>query len=58
MVSGAKFMAWIRDICCLKRKSLHINFLFIELLYKISITFVIMLTFGEKNVTLHVIVTI
>ncbi len=44
---------------CLKRKSLNIN-LFIELLYKINITFVIMLTFsdGEKNGTLCVILTI
>ncbi len=42
----------------LKRKSLNINFLFIELLYKINITFVIMLTFGEKNGPLHVILTI
>ncbi len=33
-------------IWCLKCKSLNINFLFIELLYKINITFVIMLTFG------------
>ncbi len=31
----------------LKRKSLNINFLFIELLYKI--TFIIMLIFGAKN---------
>ncbi len=45
-------------IWCLKRKSLNINFLYIELLYKINITFVIMLTFGEKNGPLHVILTI
>ncbi len=36
-------------IWCLKRKSLNINLLFIELLHKINITFVIMLTFGEKT---------
>ncbi len=41
-----------------KRKSLNINFLFIELLHKINITFVIMLIFGEKNGTLRVILTI
>ncbi len=45
-------------IWCLKRKSLNINLLFIELLHKINITFVIMLTFGEKNGTLRVILTI
>ncbi len=42
-------------IWCLKRMSLNINLLFIELLYKISITFVIMLIFEEKNGTLRVI---
>ncbi len=36
-------------IWCLKRKSLNINLLFIELLYKINITFVIMLLFEEKR---------
>ncbi len=36
-------------IWCLKRKSLNINLLFIELLYKINITFVIMLIFDEKT---------
>ncbi len=36
-------------IWCLKRKSLNVNLLFIELLYKINITFVIMLTFEEKQ---------
>ncbi len=35
-----------QEIGCLKRKSLNIN-LFIELLYKINITFVIMLTFSD-----------
>ncbi len=38
-----------QEIWCLKCKSLNINFLFIELLHKINITFVIMLTFGEKK---------
>ncbi len=42
-------------IWCLKRKPLNINLLFIELLYKINITFVIMLIFEEKNGPLHVI---
>ena len=36
-------------ICCLKRKTLDINFLFIELLYKINVTFAIMQTSGEKR---------
>ncbi len=36
-------------ILCLKRKSLNINLLFIELLYNISITFVIMLIFIRKK---------
>ncbi len=36
-------------IWCPKRKSLNINLLFIELLYKINITFVIMLIFEEKK---------
>ncbi len=36
-------------IWCLKRKYLNINLLFIELLYKINITFVIMLIFEEKT---------
>ncbi len=36
-------------IWCLKRKSLNINLLFIELLYKIHITFVIVLFFKEKT---------
>ncbi len=36
-------------IWCLKRKSLNINLLFIELLYKINITFLIMLIFEEKR---------
>ncbi len=36
-------------IWCLKRKSLNISLLFIELLYKINITFVIVLIFEEKN---------
>ncbi len=36
-------------ILCLKHKHLNINFLFIELLHKISITFVIMLIFRCKN---------
>ncbi len=46
-----------QEIWCLNT-SLLISFLFIELLHKIKITFVIMLTFGEKNGTLHVILTI
>ncbi len=46
-----------QEIWCLKRKSLNIN-LFIELWYTINITFVIMLIFGGKNVTLRVILTI
>ncbi len=45
-------------IWCLKRKYLNINLLFIELLYKINITFVIMLIFEEKNGTLPVNLTI
>ncbi len=36
-------------IWCIKCKSLDINLLFIELLYKINITFVIMLIFEEKT---------
>ncbi len=36
-------------IWCLKCKSLDISLLFIELLYKINITFVIVLIFGEKT---------
>ncbi len=36
-----------QKIWCLKRKSLNIKFLFIELLHKINITFGIMLIFGE-----------
>ncbi len=38
-----------QEISCLKRRSLNINFLFIELLYTINITFVIMLIFGGKK---------
>ncbi len=45
-------------IWCLKRKSLNINLLLIELLYKINITFVIMLIFEEKYGTLRVILTV
>ncbi len=45
-------------IWCLKCKSLNINLLFIEQLYKINITFVIMLIFEEKNGTLRAILTI
>ncbi len=45
-------------IWCLKRKFLNINLLFIELFYKINITFVIILIFEEKNGTLHVILTV
>ncbi len=45
-------------IWCIKCKSLDINLLFIELLYKINITFVIVLIFGEKNCTLCVILII
>ncbi len=44
-------------IRCLKRKSLNINSLFIELLYKINITFVIMHILKKKNVSFHVILT-
>ncbi len=44
-----------QGLLCLKCKSLNINFWFIELFYKISITFAIMLIFGEKNGTLHMI---
>ncbi len=47
-----------QEIWCLKHKSININFLFIELLYTINITFVIMLIFGGKNGTLCVILTI
>ncbi len=36
-------------IWCLKRKHLNISLLFIELLYKINITFVIMLIFEDKT---------
>ncbi len=36
-------------ILCIKCKSLDINLLFIELLYKINITFVIMLIFVDKT---------
>ncbi len=50
--NGAKQAIW-----CLKRKYLNINLLFIELLYKINITFVIMLIFEEKKGTLCVILT-
>ncbi len=42
------------SILCLKRKRVNIKLCFIELLYKINITFVIMLLFGEKNVSLRV----
>ncbi len=38
-----------QGIWCLKHKSLNINLLFIELLYKINITFVIVLIFEEKK---------
>ncbi len=38
-----------QEIWRLKRKFLKINLLFIELLYKINITFVIMLIFEEKT---------
>ncbi len=38
-----------QEIWCLKRKYLNINLLFIELLYKINITFVIVLIFEEKT---------
>ncbi len=37
------------SILCLKRKRVNIKLFFIELLYKINITFVIMLLFGEKK---------
>ncbi len=36
-------------IWCLKREYLNINLLFIEQLYKINITFVIMLIFEEQT---------
>ncbi len=51
-------MAQKQEIWCLKRKSLNINLLFIELLYTINITFVFMLIFGGKNGTLRVKLTI
>ncbi len=44
-------------VWCLKHKSLNINLLFIYLLYKINITFVIELTFEEKtarNVNIYI----
>ncbi len=44
-------------IWCLKRKSLNINSLFIKLLYKINITFVIMHILKKKRLSLHVILT-
>ncbi len=47
-----------QEIWHLKRKYLNINFLFIELLYTINITFVIRLIFGGKNSTFRVILTI
>ncbi len=48
-----------QEIWCLKRKSLNINLLFIELLHKIKITFVvIMLTFGEKMALFALLLTI
>ncbi len=37
-------------ILCLKRKCVNIKFFFVELLYEINITFVIMLLFGGKKV--------
>ncbi len=46
-----------QEIWCLKRKSLNINLLFIELLFKINIIFVIILIFEETNGTLCVILT-
>ncbi len=36
-------------IWCLKRKYLNINLLFIDMLYKINITFVIMLILKKKR---------
>ncbi len=47
-----------QPIWCLKRKSLNINLLFIELLYKINITYVIMLILERKNGTPRVILTV
>ncbi len=47
-----------QEVWRLKRKSLNINFLFIELLYTINFPFVIMLIVGGKDGTLHVILTI
>ncbi len=38
-----------QKIWCLNRKSLNINFLFIEVLYTISITFVTMLILEERT---------
>ncbi len=38
-----------QPIWCLKRKSLDMNILFIERLYKINITFVTMLIFKKKK---------
>ncbi len=47
-----------QEIWCLKRKSLNINLLFIELLHKIKITLVIMLTFGEKMALFELLLTV
>ncbi len=38
------------SILCLKRKCVNIKFFFNKLLYKINITFVIMLLFGQKGI--------
>ncbi len=57
-VFGVIFLSakWSKNRC-LKHKSLNINLLFIELLFKINITFVIMLIFEEKkawNVNIYI----
>ncbi len=44
-------------IWCLKRNYLNITLLFIDLLYKINIIFVIMLILKKKNGTLCAILT-
>ncbi len=42
-------MEQIQTLWCLKRKYLNINSLFIDLLYKINITFIIMLILKKKQ---------
>lgn len=45
---GFVFCLFSLAILCLKCKSLKMNFLFVERLYKIIITYVIMLIFAKK----------